>query len=59
MVLEVLSEQGYSVLPTRMVEASLFSNIQQPEGDKGLQEYTKRVAYEELTFPPPKCEVRN
>jgi len=30
MVLEVLSEQGYSSVPPRTVEASLPPNIQQP-----------------------------
>lgn len=59
MVLEVLSEQGYIVLPARTVKASLLSNIQQPEGDRGFQEDTKRVAYEQLTFPLPNCEIRN
>jgi len=59
MVLEVLSEREYSVLPSRTVKASLLSNIQQPEGERWSQEDTKRVAYEQLTFPPPNCEVRN
>jgi hypothetical protein len=59
MVVEVLSEQGYSVLPARTVEASLLSNLWQPEGDKGLQEDTKCVAYEQLTFPPSNSKVRN